>query len=201
MDSMETIPDGYVVKINGIYIRALIERIYAVLYLWFLFWCLLWGGGKVMRWRGGFFFPLKYRPAISCRIYGGSTVPGKGGEMKQPLAWDSGKPHVQSQRSLSISCHTLLAMGTSLFHAKRYFISPPFLRTDSVSCVHTDTVIFLFLLYVALAGAAVSALFSLASEKNKRFTECIFDAETFKKKKFRPWSVVFWTAYYYYYPR
>ena len=51
----------------------------------------------------------------------------KGGEMKQRLAWNSGEPCVQSYRPLSILWHTLLAMGTPLFHAKRRFISPPFL--------------------------------------------------------------------------
>ena len=51
------------------------------------------------------------------------TVRWKAGEMKQRLAWNSGKPHRQSYRPVSFSRHTLLTMGTPLFHAKRCLIS------------------------------------------------------------------------------
>ena len=49
--------------------------------------------------------------------------------MKQRLAWDSGKPYLQSHRSLSTLWHTLLAIVSrqTLFH----LISPPFLCTKN----------------------------------------------------------------------
>ena len=46
------------------------------------------------------------------------TVHRKWGEMRHDLAWNSGKPYVQSCRPLSILWHTLLATGSHqmLFH-------------------------------------------------------------------------------------
>ena len=49
--------------------------------------------------------------------------------MRQRLAWNSGKPHRPSYQPVSISWHTLVTMGTPQFHAKRCFISLPFLCT------------------------------------------------------------------------
>ena len=55
------------------------------------------------------------------------AVQRKGDEMKQRLAWNSGKSYRQANQLISVLSHTLLAMGTPLFHAKRSLISPLFL--------------------------------------------------------------------------
>ena len=50
--------------------------------------------------------------------------------MKQRLAWNRGKPYVQSYQPISALCHTLLAMETPLFPVKRCFSSLLFLNTS-----------------------------------------------------------------------
>ena len=50
---------------------------------------------------------------------------GKGGEMKQRLAWNRGKSCRQAYQPISGLCHTLLAIVTPLFHAKRCHVHLP----------------------------------------------------------------------------
>ena len=47
------------------------------------------------------------------------TVPRRGSKMRQRWVWNNGKPHRQSYRPVSVLWHTLLAMGTPLFHVRR----------------------------------------------------------------------------------
>ena len=70
---------------------------------------------------------LHERPVLTMTRQTTVRVQSKRGEMKEHLAWNSGKSYRQSYRPISITWHTRLAMRTLLFHAKRCFISPLFL--------------------------------------------------------------------------
>ena len=69
-------------------------------------------------------FSPVFRPPFHC-----PTVQRKESEMKQRLAWNNGEPHRQPYKPISSLWHTLLAIGTPLFHTKRCSISSPFLCT------------------------------------------------------------------------